>query len=286
MQLLPEATNGIPGLLASLAAKPMLPAIPEMEKMMLALPQAEAPVVHLFSPGLCVRQVTLPAGNVAIGHLQKYEHLNIMLEGSVTMDDGQTLTAPLVFVGKPGRKRGYVHEKVTWLNVYPTDLTSGDEVEAHFVQKSEAFTEHEQAARMNADRSADHADFLKMLEDLGVTAEQVKDQSENPYDQTRMPLGFYKFQLAESPIHGKGVFACSGYEAGELIGEANIGGSRTPLGRYTNHSASPNAKMVYANGGIYLYADKDIHGQMGGMLGDEITVDYRQARMEAMKCLA
>lgn len=286
MQLLPEATNGIPSLLASLAAKPMLPAIPEMEKMMLALPQAEAPVAHLFSPGLCVRQVTLPAGNVAIGHLQKYEHLNIMLEGCVTMDDGQTLRAPLVFVGKPGRKRGYVHEKVTWLNVYPTDLTSGDEVEAHFVQKSEAFAEHEQAARMNADRSADHADFIQMLEDLGVTAEQVQIQSENPYDQMPMPLGFYKFQLEQSPIHGKGVFACSPYEAGELIGEANIGGNRTPLGRWTNHSAHPNAKMVKVGSAIYLYADRNIAGQMGGMVGEEITVDYRQARMEALRCQA
>ncbi len=286
MQLLPEATNGIPGLLASLAAKPMLPAIPEMEKMMLALPQAEAPVVHLFSPGLCVRQVTLPAGNVAIGHLQKYEHLNIMLEGCVTMDDGQTLTAPLVFVGKPGRKRGYVHEKVTWLNVYPTDLTTGDEVEAYFIEKSEAFSNHERSTREGKNCFADHVDFDKMLDDLGVTKEQVKLESENPYDQIKMPLGFYKFQLAESPIHGKGVFACSPYEAGELIGEANIGGNRTPLGRYTNHSASPNSKMVYRSGNIYLYADKNIQGQMGGMVGEEITVDYRQARMEAMKCLA
>lgn len=283
--MLPE-TSEVSALLKSMAAKPCLPAIPEMEKMMLNLPQAEAPVVHLFSPGLCVRQVTLPAGNVAIGHLQKYEHLNIMLEGCVTMDDGQTLTAPLVFVGKPGRKRGYVHEKVTWLNVYPTDLNTGDEVEAHFIEKSEAFTEHERTIRLNIDRSADHDDFQKMLNDLGVTAQEVKDQSENPYDQIKMPLGFYKFQIANSPIHGKGVFACSPYEAGELIGEANIGGNRTPLGRYTNHSATPNAKMVSKNGNIYLYSDKNIAGQMGGMPGEEITVDYRQARREAMKCQA
>ena len=78
-----------------------------LEKEMLKLPQSDCPVIHRFSPGLYIREVTLPAGTFAIGHYQKTEHLNIMLTGSVTniRDDGSTdlLKAPLMYTAKPGR---------------------------------------------------------------------------------------------------------------------------------------------------------------------------------------
>jgi hypothetical protein len=43
--------------------------------------------------------------------------------------------------------------------------------------------------------------------------------------------------------------------------------------------------MVYESGRINLYATDYIEGQKGGMLGKEITIDYRKARKEAQKCL-
>jgi hypothetical protein len=92
-----------------------------------------------------------------------------------------------------------------------------------------------------------------------------------------MPFGSYKFTVDLSKIEGKGVMASGNIKEGEVIGPARINKMRTPLGRYTNHSKNPNAKMVLKeNGDIDLVAVSNIAGYKGGQLGEEITVDYRQ----------
>ena len=260
-------------------------AIPEMERMMLDLPQEPAPVIHRFGPGIYIREVRLPGGTFAIGHEQLTEHLNIMHSGRVHIADGTTLDAtesPIIFTGKPGRKAGFIEKDTVWWNIYATTETDIEKLEATYLRKSEVFKAH--SAPM--DDQAAREDFARMLDDLGVTADLVAEQSQNMEDQIPMPDGAYKFQTGPSPIHGRGVFSCGGYEAGEIIGAANIRGYRTPLGRYTNHSGTPNARMVRDGSSIYLVALRPIEGQKGGQLGEEITVDYRQARMEALQCLA
>jgi hypothetical protein len=43
-----------------------------------------------------------------------------------------------------------------------------------------------------------------------------------------------------------------------------------------NHSKNPNCTVVFnTNEDIYLIADKQIEGMRGGILGDELTIDYR-----------
>jgi len=65
---------------------------------------------------------------------------------------------------------------------------------------------------------------------------------------------------------------------GDLIAPARIAGMRTPAGRYTNHSNTPNSAMILtACGDINLIALRDIEGCKGGDNGEEITIDYRQA---------
>jgi SET domain-containing protein len=84
--------------------------------------------------------------------------------------------------------------------------------------------------------------------------------------------------IANSKIDGKGVFATGNIEEGEVIAPARINGKRTPIGRYTNHSKNINAIMLLRdNGNIDLVAKKAINGCQGGNLGEEITIDYRQA---------
>lgn len=246
--------------------------VDRLEKRMLALPQEPCPVVHRFGPGIYIREVTLPTGAFVIGHKQTTEHLNIMLRGSVRMADGTVLSAPLIFTGKPGKKCGTVLEEAVWLNVYATTETDVEKLEATYLEKSDAFVAHkpEQQGVTEA-----QADYLQMLQDLGVSAETVTAQSENPDDQTAMPLGSYKFQIAPSQIHGRGVFACGDIETGEVIGVARLSGLRTPLGRFTNHSGTPNARMVVGVDGIDLLALRHIEGNRGGQPGEEITVDYR-----------
>ena len=257
-----------------------------LEAHFLSLPQVECPVVHHFGPGVYIREVTIPAGSLAIGHAQRHEHLNIMLQGAVAMiDDGQVkiLRAPLLFIGKPGRKAGYVLETVIWQNVYPNpdNERDVDTLEARWLDKSAAWEAHAQAARHAAEEihAADREDFAALIAQAEFTADTVRQQSENEADQIPMPEGWgVKATIRPSPIEGHGVFLSSGACQGEIIAPARIRGYRTPVGRYTNHSRNPNAVFVKTpTGDIFLVASRNIEGCRGGDQGEEVTVDYRQA---------
>lgn len=252
------------------------------EKELLQHPQVDCPVVHHFGPNLCIRELFMPAGTLAIGHRQKFEHMNIMLSGKVMIIDEQgntnVLTAPMIFVGKPGRKIGYVLEDMVWQNIYATDLKDVEAVENHFIEKSENWLENYQD-RFRVEhltRTPDRDDYLAVLLEAGVSHETARSQAENIDDQTHIDCGIIK--IADSPIEGKGLFLTSPVKAGDVICQARVGDKRTQAERYTNHSMNPNAKFVYSdNGDIYLVAIKDINGCAGGQNWDEVTVCYRQA---------
>jgi hypothetical protein len=267
--------------LAPLALKELM-SLDKPEQTMLQLPQAECSVVHHFGPGVCIREVFMPAGTLAIGHKQKFEHLNIMLRGKVMIvnDEGQmqTLTAPMIFTGKAGRKIGYVLEDMVWQNVYATDLKDADAVEDMFVEKSEDWHEDQahKFALESVSRIPDKQDYEALLKECGIPHEVAKQQSENEEDQIWIDNTITR--VAQSPIDGKGLFATSAIKSGQVICQARIGGKRTQGGRFTNHSMFPNAKMVMLpNGDIDLIALTDIEGCKGGGMGTEITIDYRQA---------
>lgn len=254
------------------------------EKTMLAHEQAPCPVNHYFGPGIYIREVSMSAGVFAIGHRQTKEHVNIMLKGRVLMlqDDGSTveMVAPLMFTGKPGRKMGYILEDVVWQNIYATEERDVQVLESMFLDKSPAWQDIEKQ-RLEAQRMehvAARDDFQRVLNESGFTAHIVQQQSENPDDQCSMPQGSWKVKTGQSPIQGTGIFLTADAVAGEILGPARINGLRTPLGRYTNHSPKPNAKMVLLPSGyIYLVTLHEVKGCAGGLDGDEVTIDYRQA---------
>jgi hypothetical protein len=256
-----------------------------LEDHMLELPQVECPVIHHFGPGIYIREVHLPAGIFAVGHAQRFEHLNIMLQGVVAMvgDDGQLkiVRAPTIFTGRPGRKFGYVLEDVIWQNVYATDETDIETLEATYLDKSATWQEHDRGLSdlRTALHFEDRQDFELLLKQSGFTADQVRAQSENSSDQISMPVGYApKITVRESYIEGKGIFLSAPANEGEVIGPARLAGMRTPLGRYTNHAKQPNAKFEpMDNGDIYLVALRRISGCIAGEQGEEVTVDYRQA---------
>lgn len=256
--------------------------VQESEKLLLQHEQAACPVVHHFGPGIYIRELFIPAGTYAIGHRQKHEHVNVMLKGRVIMvnDDGSTqeLTAPLMFIGKPGRKVGYVVEDMVWQNIYATNERDITKLEAFFLDKSPAFEEHTTHHALTYDTRTDQEDFELMLRDTGFDAETVHEQSINMDDQIPMPAGSWRVKTGPSSIHGTGVFVTSNVLPGEILGPARIGGKRTPLGRYTNHSAKPNARMeLLPNGDVQLVTTQALNGCRGGLDGDEVTIDYRQA---------
>ena len=262
-------------------------AVELIESHMLGLPQVECPVVHHFGPGVYIREVTLPAGALAIGHAQRYDHLNIMIKGAVVMADEQgqikTLRAPLIFVGNPGRKLGYVLEETVWQNVYPNpDEERGvDVLEAKWLDKSYTWSTHDELTKELAAvaHQVDRDDFVAVIQSAGFTPDIVRQQSEHLGDQTSIPHELApKLTIRDSAIEGKGVFVSSPVEAGEIISPARISGLRTPAGRYTNHAKHPNAEFISNDlGDIYLAATRRIAGCAGGNSGEEVTVDYRQS---------
>lgn len=254
-----------------------------VEKEFLKQPQVACPVVHHFGPGIYMREVKIPAGAFAIGHHQNFEHVNILLSGRVTIrnEDGSftELKAPLTFIGKPGRKIGFVHEDMVWLNVYATDETDVEKLEAKYLTKSVTFNDAMASSKqvLELSSSIDTQDFELALKEFGLTKEQVREQSENQSDMTKL-YGSYMVKTADSRIEGKGLFATGDFEPGDLIAPARRSGKRTIAGRFTNHSRTPNARMVRGIGkDINLIAIKKISGCHGGMDGQEITVNYREA---------
>lgn len=263
--------------------------IDEVEQKMLALPQAECELFHKFQPGYYIREVHLPKGAIVVGHHQNYEHLNVFIRGKVLMlnTDGSTniVEAPMTFVGKPGRKIGAILEDVVWQNVYPTNQTDIDLLEAQYLTKSAYSLEH--AAHKFALecelKNEDRDDYVSAIRELGYTDEQVRVEVTNLEDQIDMPVDDYKFVKSISPIHGEGIFATANIPAGEVVGPSRIGFFRTPLGRYVNHSKNPNSEMVQDGDNFYLVSIKNISGAQGGQPGMEITIDYRKARQLSLK---
>ena len=251
----------------------------KVEKELLNCPQDfPCPVHHYFGPGIYIREVHIPGDSFAIGHWQKNEHLNVFLQGRVTMlnDDGTTseLTAPMIFTSPPGRKCGYIHEDVVWLNVYATEERDVEKLEETNLDKT-GITEVEQE---NIFRAADIADYKKVLEEYGYTEEQVQQEVQSEEDQIPFPDGGYMVATGKSSIQGRGLFATGNFKEGDIIAPGSIGGRRTPAGRYTNHSINPNADLLQLpNGDIQLVARREITGMKGGQLGEEITINYRNA---------
>jgi hypothetical protein len=255
-----------------------------LEAAFLEQPQVDCPVVHRFGPNIYIREVSIPAGTLSIGHYQTTTHLNVMLKGRVIMvgEDGSKteLVAPQTFVTGPGRKIGYILEDMVWQNIYATNETNVEKLETTLLNKSQTWQEHQknQQLLLSFDHSEDVADYYAAIEEYGFDHETVQAQTLNLDDQIELPYGNYKMMVAPSNIEGKGVFATGNIEANEIIAPARINGKRTPAGRYTNHAKNPNAIMVLLdNNDVNLVATRAITGCKGGDLGEEITIDYRQA---------
>jgi hypothetical protein len=172
-------------------------------------------------------------------------------------------------------------EDSVWQNVYATEERDIEKLEADLLDKSNAWLEHKDRVfkLQQSLHTQDRSDFQDVISAFGMDEKFADSISRAEEDQIPFPEGSApKVALHPSPIHGTGVFASFPINAFEVIGPARLNGKRTPLGRYANHSANPNAFFVkHDNGDIYAMAFKDIRGCAGGDNGEEITVDYMQA---------
>jgi hypothetical protein len=115
-------------------------------------------------------------------------------------------------------------------------------------------------------------DYQAFLNEYGLTESYVHSLVQNESDQIPMPEGFEHIFVNFSEIEGLGLFTLCPYKSGQMIAPARINGFRTPAGRFTNHSSTPNAIFAVNDfNDLVLIAIKPIS------VNEEITIDYRQA---------
>lgn len=120
--------------------------------------------------------------------------------------------------------------------------------------------------------SADQADYLLFLEQVGMTQDDIERLMATagrvvPFEREQPRL-----RLHPSERHGLGLFTTKDIKDGELICVALDQRGRTVAARYTNHSKIPNAKFIRTGDDrLLLYATREIGADQ------EILIDYREA---------
>lgn len=253
-----------------------------MEAELICAPQTYNPIFHHFGPNIYIREAHLPAGSIIIGHKHKQPTLNVFMSGELLLQDDNgnvsTLKAPMMFVSPAGRKVALTVTDCVWLNIWSTPETDVRKLEEDLLEKSEVSTLADEL-RMTTEyalREPDRKDFLDFCAEFNLTPEQVASASADDSDYVH--VNYPNLSIRKSAIQGDGVFASSTIPEGSTIGVARMNGKRTPLGRFVNHSAHPNAYYIKDQiGDLHLVAKRQIMGSAGWTHGEEITVDYRQA---------
>ena len=251
-----------------------------LEKFMLEHEQEECPVFHSFGPSIYMREVHLKKDNFVIGHFHNFAHMNIFVKGKMKMlnDDGTVsiLTAPMSYVGKPGRKVAYILEDAVWINIYSETEQDVEKLEAKLLTKSIHF--EEQQKLLGSLKQIKSADDQKSYSEMLISEKVLDDDIKSIFGNScnPMPFGVYKYKLGDSKINGVGVFATAPIEKCETIGLIANKNGFTSLGHSLNHSNNPNCFISSSIGDFYLSAGKNISGCCGGNDGDELTIDYRE----------
>ena len=105
-----------------------------IESAIAELPQVEFPVVHRFTPGMYIRETTLPKNTMLTTHIHITKHPYVISKGDVTVSasDGMVrLQAPFTGITQPGTRRIiYAHEETIWTTFHATDETDVDKIKA------------------------------------------------------------------------------------------------------------------------------------------------------------
>lgn len=86
---------------------------------------------HFWSGDVYCRELFMPAGAVVVGRIHKFDHMEIMLSGKVTLstNDGsvEELSGYNVFEAQAGKKRVlYMHDDTMWLTFHSAPKADPD----------------------------------------------------------------------------------------------------------------------------------------------------------------
>lgn len=104
----------------------------------------EFDVKHSFAPGMYIREMFIPKGGVIVGKIHRTECVNICPMGDIDIVSeagDMRVTAPFTAVSAPGtQKIGFAHEDTIWVNIFRTDETDIEKLEAQIAYSdAEAF---------------------------------------------------------------------------------------------------------------------------------------------------
>lgn len=104
---------------------------------------AVAPLTHIITDGLYVREIFLPKGLLCVGKIHKHPHPNFLMSGDVTVitesEGEQRLVAPFWTISPAGTKRlVYANEDSIWITVHanPDNETDLEVLEDKIISKS------------------------------------------------------------------------------------------------------------------------------------------------------
>lgn len=97
-------------------------------------------LIHHFTKGVYARELHIPKGSILVGKIHRYECINIMLSGDITVyseDGNKRINKPFISVSPPGTQRaGIVHEDTVWICIHGTNSTDLDIIEEEFIAPS------------------------------------------------------------------------------------------------------------------------------------------------------
>ena len=100
----------------------------------------EMPVEHILLDGIYTRKLFIPKGTILVGKIHKKSCINIVASGDIsvmTESGAKRVKAGYTLVSPAGiQKVGYAHEDTVFINVFRTDETEIDKIEAEIACES------------------------------------------------------------------------------------------------------------------------------------------------------
>lgn len=115
------------------------------EEQVAQLPQIELDTRHMFSEGLYIREIRIPAGVVMTGAIHKHQCAGVVSQGEMlvaTEDGTMHVKAPWTYIARPGIKRaGICLVDCVWTTFHPnpSNETDIDTLEDYFFTNDPAF---------------------------------------------------------------------------------------------------------------------------------------------------
>jgi Fe-S-cluster-containing hydrogenase component 2 len=255
--------------------------VSRFEDVAISMPQVHIETTHLLHGGMYARTIRIPANTMLTGTMTSCDNICIV-DGDITVttDYGpKRLTGFNVLPATSGARRaGVTHSETHWTTIIPTCAGTVEQAEADLTAEPQRLQTN-RTGIVYDEQSIDRLSYKAFREAIGMSQDMVDAIVLNESDCIVTDRCEVICRRGESKIHGIGLFATRDIEVGAIIAPGRMNGKRCVAGRWTNHSAWPNAAFVAASGDaeIEMVATNNIAE------GAEITVNYGQSHELANK---